>query len=283
MAHCINIQHPEYKKLVQETSLGQRELKARIATWQEIHNNYESFPSAKQVENLREDIKALKTPYDAFGRLRYVRNNFGYVSDKHLIVGVDNLLRHFDINSFHELYENFFAVAELDMPGTPIRKVSNLTSKEALSNLLPVILTTRELSDLQQSEGFSKDDLESMYSRFLLGYTKNIHENYLRFFNRINAISEVISTDLNGFESYLIKHIQDINKNQLSKFLDASNDYTEESNSTDSVFESGRDAVGKNVEGATNLNESLKKFKSKFPSQIITYDVLDKEAEKYTI
>jgi hypothetical protein len=32
MAHCININTPEYKQLVKDTKLGQRELKARIAT-----------------------------------------------------------------------------------------------------------------------------------------------------------------------------------------------------------------------------------------------------------
>ena len=32
MAHCINIRNSEYKKLASQTSFGQRELKARIAT-----------------------------------------------------------------------------------------------------------------------------------------------------------------------------------------------------------------------------------------------------------
>ena len=31
MAHCININSPEYIALAQQTKLGQRELKARIA------------------------------------------------------------------------------------------------------------------------------------------------------------------------------------------------------------------------------------------------------------
>ena len=31
MAHCININSPEYISLAQQTKLGQRELKARIA------------------------------------------------------------------------------------------------------------------------------------------------------------------------------------------------------------------------------------------------------------
>ena len=51
MAHCINITSPEYLALVSKTIIGQRELKARIATWQEI-NNTDKFPSIEEVEGL---------------------------------------------------------------------------------------------------------------------------------------------------------------------------------------------------------------------------------------
>lgn len=58
MAHCINIKHPQYKRLFTQSKnkwsndlqSNEKELKARIALWQ-IKNNSDEFPSLSDIES----------------------------------------------------------------------------------------------------------------------------------------------------------------------------------------------------------------------------------------
>ena len=49
MAHCININHPEYKKLVPQFKGPEALLKAKISIWQE-NNGLDNFPTIDQLE-----------------------------------------------------------------------------------------------------------------------------------------------------------------------------------------------------------------------------------------
>ena len=49
MAHCININHPEYKKLVPQFKGPEALLKAKISIWQE-NNGLDNFPTIDQIE-----------------------------------------------------------------------------------------------------------------------------------------------------------------------------------------------------------------------------------------
>ena len=48
MAHCINIKHPEYLKLLKETKLHPLALKAKISVWQ-TENTMDKFPTKEQL------------------------------------------------------------------------------------------------------------------------------------------------------------------------------------------------------------------------------------------
>ncbi len=93
MAHCINIKLPEYSKLVSETNIGQRELKARIATWQELHNNYEAFPTAEEVMKMTDGVTSQANPLrKALDRVSYIKDRFPTLNSNTLSTVVDNII-----------------------------------------------------------------------------------------------------------------------------------------------------------------------------------------------
>lgn len=57
--HCVNITHPDFKTLKEETKLHPAVLAAKIAIWQE-KNNTEDFPSITQINPSNEVSYALK-------------------------------------------------------------------------------------------------------------------------------------------------------------------------------------------------------------------------------
>lgn len=51
MAHCININHPEINKYVEEFTFTKTEVAAVIAVWQEESNNFDRFPTIDEFRN----------------------------------------------------------------------------------------------------------------------------------------------------------------------------------------------------------------------------------------
>ena len=56
MANCVNISHPDFKKLQKETNINSFELEMIVSNWQS-KNNTDEFPTA-------EEILKINTKYD---------------------------------------------------------------------------------------------------------------------------------------------------------------------------------------------------------------------------
>ena len=53
MNKCININHPEFKKLVEESKMNPLILKSKVGVWQE-KNNSDDFPTLEELGIVQE-------------------------------------------------------------------------------------------------------------------------------------------------------------------------------------------------------------------------------------
>src|SRR5574343_1294158 len=87
MAHCININHPEYKKLVPQFKGPEALLKAKISIWQE-NNGLDNFPTIDQLEERKNIL------YDKMSIEEKIQGKAKQIFEKDNIkVGVDSIFK----------------------------------------------------------------------------------------------------------------------------------------------------------------------------------------------
>ena len=198
MAHCINIKNSEYKKLAKESSLGQRELKARIATWQEL-NHTDSFPSIEQVEGLLESNIPVKIQ-EEFNENSFLMEHYPNIDNTSLKDSVNNIRSNDPTTSFNSLK------VQLDNIHNGVG--DRLDSFMSVINKLCIEDEKKELlKNNNKQEAPTFKELLNQYDDYL-DYPKD----YVKFnpitqkvFDRIYDFNRAIESDYPTLKSYTIQ------------------------------------------------------------------------------
>lgn len=103
MAHCININSPEYSSLVpqaREIGMGQRDLKAQIAAWQVLENT-DQFPTISQIEGLLTDPRMVSYSEKSDPN---ILNNIPGINGPFLKGAIDSIIENKQANSVDRIH-----------------------------------------------------------------------------------------------------------------------------------------------------------------------------------
>lgn len=203
MAHCININTPEYKQLVKDTKLGQRELKARIATWQEINNDYDNFPTAEEVVGLL-DSQVPNIPQEtSFDRDSFISEHFPTLNAEDIKEATNIIINNNVADKVFYIQKNT-KILESVPPGTE-------DHLNAFAYMMWTVTSVEERKEIYERYHKYPSDytffelLSRRYDDHIVNPVRAGNETIARVFNRIKVLERAFSLNAPMIMEYIRK------------------------------------------------------------------------------
>lgn len=256
MAHCININSPEYSSLVpqaREIGMGQRDLKAQIAAWQVLENT-DQFPTISQIEGLLTDPRMVSysEKFDP-----NILNNIPGINGPFLKGAIDSIIENKQANSVDRIHRR------TELLSNP--NVSSWEAVMAFREVFTAITTTEEKAQFlkergvaQRDESYLLQELSEEYADYLIKpeneRNASFKNNALRVFGKIDALTKGLK------ENYTL--IKEYARNPIS----FENDMTKDSHVYEKIKKGTRiSLLNKTTE---EINQAIENAKNKIRSQV---------------
>lgn len=204
MAHCININSPEYSSLVPQAralGIGQRDLKAQIAAWQVIENT-DQFPTIDQIEGLLTNprMKSYSERFDS-----NILNNVPGIDGPFLKGALDSIIENKQANDIDRIHRLTTLLSNSSVPSwesvSAFREVfTKITTPEEKTQLL------KERGIAQRDESYLLQELSEEYEDYLLTpeNKRNVSfkNNKLRIFKKIDTLTKGLKENSTLIKEY---------------------------------------------------------------------------------
>jgi hypothetical protein len=256
MAHCININSPEYISLARSSKLGQRELKARIATWQELTNNYDRFPSIEEVEGLLDNNYSEVT--EEFKEDKYLKEIFPNIDNSSLkdailnirnnnysdsLISLGNSLNRLDTgSSIQDSYVKDFQYA-----------FHALTNESEKNNIFKAVA----------KKGRFFQDLAELYDDYITypeSYKKSLNSDVAKVFDRMSNLKSAI----NDKGSLLSNYLRNTANTSLNKYHNDNRVYNQETNRRLGIKHEGKSPR----EIDNSIKDAIQKLKRSYSDKV---------------